>query len=149
MKKALITFGIIIIIIISYLFWYYTSSSDDEIHLLPKNFKGIVIIRFNVKNGKDELYENGKRVYEIPQNGILDTKFGFDEGWSSPPEIYYLDGDKRISLGNNKVFSMRSGVAISDITNKEISFSTYLVCEEKEQDSLFNIRERLNVADAK
>jgi hypothetical protein len=150
MKKGLIILGSIVVLIVGYLFWHYTSSADDEIHLLPKGFTGIVIIRFNAKNGKEKSYEDGKRVYKIPANGILDTKFDYNEGVINPPEFYYLEKDKRTPIPSKyKVFSMQGGIADSDITNKGVDFESYLLCEEKDQDSLFTVRERMNVADAK
>jgi hypothetical protein len=149
MKKGLIILGSIVVLIVGYLFWYYTSSADDEIHILPKGFTGIVIIRFNIENGKKELYKDGKRVYEIPPNGILETKFKVNEGWSNPPEYYYLNGKERINLGNNKVYSPDIGVAISDMTHKEVTFVSYIVSDEKHVDSLYTVRERINIADAR
>lgn len=150
MKKGLIILGSIVVLIVGYLFWYYTSSADDEIHLLPKDFTGIVIIRFNAENGKEELYEDGKRVYEIPANGILDTKFDVNDGWSDFPKLYYLENGKRTQIpSKHKIYSMEVGVAVSDITNKDVSFYSYILCKEKDQDSLFTVRERMNVADAK
>lgn len=149
MKKGLIFLGVIIVLIVGYLFWYYTSSADEEIHLLPKGFTGVVIIRYNAENGKEKRYENGKRVYEIPANGILDTKFDINEGWSDLPKYYYLNGHKRTSLGHNKVYSPNIGGAISDITQKEISFISYIVSDEQHVDSLYTIREKMNIADVK
>jgi hypothetical protein len=139
MKKGLIILGSIIVLIVGYLFWYYTSSADDEIHLLPKDFTGIVIIRFNVVNGKEERYEDG----------ILDTKFKINEGWSDLPKLYYLDGNKRIPIIKYKVYSQQIGGAISDITNKEVSYISYILSDEKHVDSLYTVLERMNVADAK
>lgn len=150
MKKRLIILGSIIVLIVGYLFWHATSSADDEIHLLPKGFTGIVIIRFNAENGKEKRYENGDRVYEIPVNGILDTKFDYNEGVSNYPEFYYLDKGKRTKIPSKfKMFSMRGGIATSDITNKDVILESYILCEEKDQDSLFTVRERMNEADAK
>lgn len=149
MKKGLIILGSIVVFIVGYLFWYYTSSADNEIHLLPKGFTGIVIIRFNAENGKEERYEDGKRVYEIPANGILDTKFKINEGWSDLPKLYYLDGNKRTPIIKYKVYSQQIGGAISDITNKEVSYISYILSDEKHVDSLYTVLERMNIADAK
>lgn len=148
MKKKLIIVGVIFIAIIGYLCWYYTSSADKEIHLLPKGFTGIVIIRFNSEQGKNEQYEDGKRVYEIPANGILDTKFKPNEGWSDFPVYFYVDGNKRLPL-TKKVYSPNIGTAKSDITNNNITFVSYIVSDEKHIDSLYKIRESLNIADVK
>lgn len=150
MKKGLIILGSIVVLIVGYLFWHATSSADNEIHLLPKDFTGIVIIRFNAENGKEKRYENGDRVYEIPANGILDTKFEYNEGVANFPKFYYLEKGKRTPIPSKyKVFSMQGGIADSDLTNKGVDFESYILCKEKDQDSLFTVRERMNVADAK
>ncbi|MBB1192063.1 hypothetical protein DNC80_00045 [Flavobacterium sp. SOK18b] len=148
MKKALIIIGILLIAIISYLCWYYTSSADKEIHLLSKGFTGIVIIRFNAENGKEEKYENGSRVYEIPASGILNTKFKPNEGWSDSPQYFYIVGDKKEPL-TKKVYSPDIGVATSDITNKNVTFVSYIVSDEQHVDSLYTVREKMNIADLK
>jgi hypothetical protein len=149
MKKLLIILGILLITIGGYLFWHYSSNAEDEIHLLPRDFKGIVIIRFNSPNGKDKRYEDGVRVYKIPANGILDTKFKENEGLSNLPKYYYLDGNKRTPMTKTKVYSLQFGVAASDINNKSVIFSTYIVSDEQHVDSLYNVREKMNFADVK
>nr|WP_315176520.1 hypothetical protein [uncultured Flavobacterium sp.] len=149
MKKGLIALGCVVILIIGYLFWYYTSSADDEIYLMQKDFTGIVIIRYDVPNGADIIYENGKRIYNIPSSGILETKFSPNEGWSDPPQYYYLDGANRIPITRHKVYSFEVGTAMNNITNKNITYASYIVSDEKSIDSLYNVREKMNILNAK
>lgn len=77
--------------------FYFTScinSAEPEMHLLPKNFQGYVIIVFDDQNGQDEKYEDGFRVYEIPSNGVLKTKFKSQHGWIANDKLkYYYDSN--------------------------------------------------------
>ncbi|MDP4255061.1 MAG: hypothetical protein Q8938_13715, partial [Bacteroidota bacterium] len=45
--------------------------SEPETYLIPKGFQGRATIIFNQKLGVPSKYENGRRVYEMPLNGIL------------------------------------------------------------------------------
>ena len=65
------------------------SQGEREIILVPKNFKGYIIIVYEQKNGVPIKYEADKRVYKIPQNGILKTQFKSNEGLREFPEYYY------------------------------------------------------------
>ncbi|RXK85818.1 DUF6843 domain-containing protein [Filimonas effusa] len=65
------------------------NSGEQEIIVVPKNFKGYIIIIFNQKSGMSIKYEGKKRVYEIPPNGILKTQFAGNYGWREFAEYYY------------------------------------------------------------
>lgn len=64
-------------------------SGEQEVVVVPKNFKGYVIVIFNQKNGQPVKYDGKKRVYEIPSNGILKTQFNVNDGWRDFTEYYY------------------------------------------------------------
>ncbi|MEO9258052.1 MAG: hypothetical protein ABI207_06695, partial [Crocinitomicaceae bacterium] len=74
-KKSinLISFGIILFLISS-------CQTKSEIHLLPKNFKGVVMIIYDQKDGEDVVTKDGSIIYKIPSSGILKTKNTFQEG---------------------------------------------------------------------
>jgi hypothetical protein len=65
------------------------TNGEQEVIVVPKNFKGYIIIIHNQKNGMQKKYEGKKRVYEIPQNGILKTQFNVNDGWQQFAEFYY------------------------------------------------------------
>lgn len=65
------------------------TNGEQEIIVAPKNFKGYIIIIFNQKDGTPIKYEGKKRMYEIPQSGILKTQFRVNDGWREFPEYYY------------------------------------------------------------
>lgn len=64
-------------------------SGEQEIIVIPKEYKGYVLIIFNQKDGNPIKYEGKKRVYEIPQSGILKTQFKSNDGWREFTEYYY------------------------------------------------------------
>jgi hypothetical protein len=41
--------------------------------LIPKGYSGRVVVVFEQKEGAKHKYVNGRRIYEIPSNGILLT----------------------------------------------------------------------------
>ena len=71
--------------------FYSCTSGDDEVYLVPKGYSGRVLIFLDRPEGQPVKYLNGKRVYEIPPNGILKTQFGSNPGWTDPNEYSYYD----------------------------------------------------------
>lgn len=72
---------------------------EPEVFLIPENYKGPIYIIYNQKNGTNKEYDNNKRIYRIPTNGILLTKFK-DEYGTLNQEYYYISKDgKRTKLG--------------------------------------------------
>lgn len=64
-------------------------TNEDEIVIIPKGFTGAATVIFNQSDGEPVEYYNNKRVYNIPNNGILKTQFDVNDGWSNFPEFYY------------------------------------------------------------
>jgi len=62
---------------------------ENEVYILPDNYIGYVIIIFGQEEGSEKKYFNGKRIYDIPDSGILKTKFDANYGSSDFPEYYY------------------------------------------------------------
>lgn len=73
-------------------------SADDVIWLLSDNYKGAVVVIHNQNNGEDEVYENGKRVYRIPKNGVLETKFKANYGTFHQKVYYQKENGERIEI---------------------------------------------------
>lgn len=75
--------------------------AQPETHLIPKGYKGSVIITFDDSAGAEPVYDNGTRVYNVPANGILRTKFKEREkGFIADKDLlfYYVDGNERQPL---------------------------------------------------
>lgn len=49
--------------------------------LIPKGYMGRVAVVFEQKQGEKPKYLNGRRIYEIPPNGILLTQFKAESGF--------------------------------------------------------------------
>jgi hypothetical protein len=62
---------------------------DNEAVIVPKDFKGYIVIIYNQKTGFPSQYDNGKRIYKIPQEGIYKTQLTSHEGLRDFPEFYY------------------------------------------------------------
>ncbi len=94
MNKVIILFFII--------GWIFLSSCDKkaepETHLLPDGFVGRVIIFFDRSDGKAKEYDNDKRIYRIPKNGILKTNFSSNDGFLKYSErnFFYIDNAGKI-----------------------------------------------------
>jgi len=74
--------------------WLFTivlgcKNPEPETYLIPDGFKGTVNVIFNQTKGEPPRYENGRRIYEIPANGILLTQFK-DEYGIIDHEYYYV-----------------------------------------------------------
>lgn len=80
--KLLLTFVPIPIILAAfYVFYLVSPKAEPETFLIPRNFRGQCEIIFNEPCGQSTPYENGRRIYRIPDNGVLITNanqtFGF------------------------------------------------------------------------
>lgn len=72
------------------------NKADDTIILIPEGYVGPVLVIYNQDNGAEKEYEDGKRVYRIPENGVLETQFSPNYGVQNN-EYYYVS-----SNGNKK-----------------------------------------------
>lgn len=76
---------------------YQLNKMESETYLIPQDFRGKGVIYFEESCGTDVEYENGRRIYRIPDDGILITKFTSESGWIDD-EFYSIDsqGDKTL-----------------------------------------------------
>jgi hypothetical protein len=58
-----------------------TPSRDPEMYIMPDGYIGTFHIVYNVTNGQAKKMQDGFRVYEIPENGVLLTQTGINSGW--------------------------------------------------------------------
>ena len=66
--------------------------AEDTIRLMPEGYQGPVLIIFNQKYGTPKEYEGDKRLYRIPENGILRTQFGPNYGMQKH-QFFYVDNE--------------------------------------------------------
>ena len=79
-----------ILLILFLVFFASCQSTEKEIHLIPEGFVGRVMIFFERDDGSPEKYENGARLYEVPENGILKTTFDLNEGFQQLNDIQFF-----------------------------------------------------------
>ena len=64
--------------------------AQHEIHLVPQDFVGPVVILLDQRDGEAQSLEGRARLYRVPASGVLRTKWGFNDGWGAP-EWYFVD----------------------------------------------------------
>jgi len=75
-----------------------TDRAEPETFLIEKGYRGKINVIFNQPKGQAEKYENGRRIYEIPRNGILLTRFRDDYGLIDHQYFYVDSSGKREAL---------------------------------------------------
>lgn len=70
-----------------------STQCEKEIYLIPEGFRGKLIVFFDQPDGQPIQYENDSRIYRIPSNGFLKTRFKKNGGCMSDNRIifYYAD----------------------------------------------------------
>lgn len=135
-KKAMTTFFSILLFLSS-----CVNKAEPEVHLIPKGYKGPVIIIFEDKQGKPEKYEDGKRVYEIPADGVLRTQFKKQQEFIAPGDLkyYYYDGNGRQEINYLQSTQEFADSSSTYVFSKELSHSTvrYLVGKVSEGDAYY------------
>ena len=95
-KKTLLTkFTSILVPIILWLpatwtFLYFNGMTTPETYLIPKDFHGSFRIIYGEECGIVPIEENGRRIFEIPDDGILIIKNKQEAGWIDN-EYYLVD----------------------------------------------------------
>jgi hypothetical protein len=71
------------------------NEADREVHLLPYGYSGPVIIILERPDGTELRDASGARLYEIPGNGVLLTKFPANAGnvFESTRQFFYVRPD--------------------------------------------------------
>jgi hypothetical protein len=140
-----------------------TEIGDDEIFILPDGYTGVVLILHGQKHGEPKKYENGKRVYEIPSNGILKTQFSLNTGWHTPGKYFYKDNGKltelpylfddrdvearRVIASKIHICCPSNGVAGKDPTGPSVVYEQFYVGTDEQILEASEKREKINPAD--
>ena len=75
------------------------NKSSEDIFLIKNDFRGTIVIIYGQKDGAEKEFENKKRIYRIPKNGILKTQFELKGNKASFGEYYYeLNEKMRIKI---------------------------------------------------
>lgn len=131
---------------------YYSSQTEAEIHLIKEGYRGPVIIFFDRTDGDTTFYEDERRVYEIPSDGVLRTQFAAPkEGiiHDSLLKYYYISRDGKRSvlpvvqrkdqmLDSNKVYVfMKSYGVFGAKQGKRQQSLTYMVGKVSDDEQLW------------
>jgi hypothetical protein len=88
----------------------YFARHDKEIFLIPRNFKGKFRIVYETKCGIKPRVEQGSRVLEIPDNGLLIIRSRFKTGIVDH-EYYFQDSGKRIHINEMQTYAQKDTLA--------------------------------------
>lgn len=155
----MIIVGIILLIVIVAIAWeliYLKSTTKEEVFILPQNFKGIVVIAYDQKDGLDDTIEDGKFIYRIPQNGVMKLKR--KEVTTLSKSWYYFEDEqgKRTILDfcfppceemkNNpdKFFAYGKSNGGFENAGEQLEMTTFFVGTSHDTDSLNRADEKLN-----
>jgi hypothetical protein len=76
------------------------ATATPERFLIPDDFRGVVYVVFEQENGMDKEYEGFRRVYRIPESGVLFTQFSENDGAYLSQDFYFVDSNEnREKLG--------------------------------------------------
>lgn len=130
------------------------NNAEREVVIVPNNYVGQIVIVYNQPNGAGPIYEDGKRIYKIPLNGILKTQFSPNPGWIGLPEFYY----DKISSVNKIVYQPNPrDLPINEIvahggsagsfrrTKGDIKFLCYYIGNKKQIDSTYQATQTLDI----
>ena len=132
------------IILVGMIFYLVSREiGEDEVYILPNGFRGAVTVILNREEGEEEKYKDGKRVYEIPANGVLSTQFGTNPGWHSPTKIFHKSGSELVKVpyalfSDNldpeavRVCCVSNGTAWKNEGNVKVEFIQFYVGAESE-----------------
>ena len=91
--KALVTLLPIPLILLSFFITFQLRKAEPETFLIPKDFRGMLVVFYNEPCGRPPIYRDGQRVYEISQEGVLITQFDENRG-SLNQKFYLIDSEK-------------------------------------------------------
>jgi len=76
--------------LISFFVAYQIQKAQPESTLVASTYRGEIVIFYDETCGRDQVTENGRRIYNIPSNGVLITKFQENTGYLDR-KFYLLD----------------------------------------------------------
>ncbi len=132
--------------------------AEQEIILVPENFRGRIIVLFDQREGKPKRYMDGKRIYDIPPNGILKTQFSRNDGWIGATDFFRGDisdsnripsFDQQKSVSDITILGLMgpAGSQIKDIrSNERFEYIKVYIGTKLEIDSLSNKMETIDLA---
>jgi hypothetical protein len=133
------------------------NKGEEEIFVIPKNYTGYIVIIYNQKGGVKPKYENNKRVYEIPENGILKSQLAPNYGWTNYPEFYYeaitseskiqfTAEPQKIPMDKVVAYGGVSGNANKDLAGKEtVEYVLFYIGNNVQIDTAYEAADKLDI----
>lgn len=93
-RRKWIKWLVLVVVAAGLYLWYRIQNIEPEIYLIPKGYIGWLIVAVDQEDGAEKEYEDGYRVYRMPPNGFLKTKFSLNTGWAEAGKTrlyYYVD----------------------------------------------------------
>jgi len=78
--------------------------AESETFLIPNNYTGVIVIVFDQEKGASKEYKDKRRIYHIPKNGVLYTKFSPVNGILDEQFYYINDKGKKLDTIKRIVF---------------------------------------------
>jgi hypothetical protein len=160
MKKwIMIIIGTLIsiaLVIVAWQWIYLKVTTKQVVYILPQGFKGVVLIAYGQEDGEEDVREDGKTIYRIPQNGILKLKrkeavslsqswHYFEDSQGNRKEFYYCYPPcEEMKKNPDKIFAYgrSNGASLED--DYELRRTIFLVGTANDTDSLSKAAEKIN-----
>ena len=127
-------------ILLSLFLFVNCSKTENTVTLIPEGYKGTVKIWFNQANGFKEKYEGEKRIYEIPENGILKTKFNPQFAYHFSEYYYENKTGERVEI--KPILDLNKKVLDTIRRDKVYAYGFMSLGEVVKIDSLGNVTEK-------
>jgi len=104
LTKILWTVSPLGLLVLLFVINYQLNKMESETYLVPKEFRGNFAVYFEESCGVDAEYEKGRRIYRVPDDGMLITKFEREFGIIDN-EFYLIDTEgNKLILKEIKLF---------------------------------------------
>ncbi len=89
-RKILISLSPFPVIVVTYLLFLQMNEAMPEIFLLPAGFRNEFVVFYDEPCGVEPTFEDGHRLYDIPESGVLIAKFKSNGGFLDRT-FYFVD----------------------------------------------------------
>lgn len=96
--KIFVTLSPILVIPLSFYTAYQLGKAEPETFLVPNIYRGEIVVFYDEPCGREPKKENGRRIYEISNKGVLITKFKKNQGILDQEFFLVEDEQNRIEI---------------------------------------------------
>jgi hypothetical protein len=88
--KAFVILSSVPVIASTFFLSFFLQKAEAETFLIPKDYRGEIVVFLDEECGSEPLMENGRRVYMISESGVLISKFKMNDGYLNR-QFYLVD----------------------------------------------------------